>query len=189
MTQYAWMFSITSIILVFIGWRVTFLNAMRIATRSESKSIADSLTKLINELADLSVDYWLRKAPNVPQTPNELKGQFASVESGEFLSVTLAKTTQIAHHFKLLNDRGVLANASRLSGVLEKVTLDCEIANEFTPTDRIVRTNEIISECMEVIEDIYANFQVTYPPSKHLTLSARLKLKVKEIEEWHASMY
>lgn len=137
----------------------------------------------------MSVDYWLRKAPDIQKTPEELKGQFVSVESGEFLSLILAKAKQIAHQFKLLNERGILADASKLSGVLEKTTLDCENANEFSAADRIVRANDIISECMGVIEDIYTNFQVTYPPSHSMTLYERLKLKIKEIEEWHASMY
>ena len=38
-----------SIVLVFIGWAVTYNNSAKLATRSESKSLVDALSKLLNE--------------------------------------------------------------------------------------------------------------------------------------------
>lgn len=189
MAQYAWMFSVTSIALVFVGWWVTYCNAMRIATRSESKSIVDSLTKLVSELADISIDYWLKKVSHITPPPESLHGSVVPVEAAEYLTVLLAKASQAGHYFKLLNIRGIEADASKLSAVLEKTSLDCEIAYCQSASERCVRANEIMSVCMEVIEDIHSNFQAAYPPSKHISPIVWYKSKVKEIEEWHASMY
>ena len=42
-----WIFSIGSILLVFIGWKVVYHNAKKIATRSESKALVDHVLRKV----------------------------------------------------------------------------------------------------------------------------------------------
>ncbi|HDU2391850.1 TPA: hypothetical protein RE084_003009 [Klebsiella pneumoniae] len=56
-----WIFSIGSILLVFIGWKVVYHNAKKIATRSESKALVDHVLKLSNESVDIAIKYWSSK--------------------------------------------------------------------------------------------------------------------------------
>ncbi|EFF5321259.1 hypothetical protein BBD90_005287, partial [Escherichia coli] len=72
-STYAWMFSVVSIILVFIGWFVTYNNSLKIATRSESKSIIDAIAKILNEISDLSLDYWVNKSTPPDSNPFKKK--------------------------------------------------------------------------------------------------------------------
>lgn len=60
--QYSWCITLISVFLALRGWSVAYKNAIKLATRSESKSIVDSISKLVTEILDLSLDFWLNKA-------------------------------------------------------------------------------------------------------------------------------
>ena len=46
-------------ILVIIGWRFLYLNAKKLATRSETKSSIDSVVSIMEEIDKLAITFWL----------------------------------------------------------------------------------------------------------------------------------
>lgn len=186
-SKYAWMFSLTSIFLVFLGWKITYKNQMKMATRSESKSILDSLAKVINEIADISISYWLKKCSELAMAEenNLIKSEAASAE---YIMAVLAKSRQAVEYFDLLNSRGIDLQKSQVADVLEKCTLDCETAMKRTSGDRAMRMNEIMDVCMSILEACYSRFHEIYPPSSHQTSVSMIKNKLNEMDAWYKNL-
>lgn len=190
--QYSWCIALASLCLVFIGWRVTYNNAIRLATRSESKSIIDSISKLVIELTDLSVDFWLNKSSSIEDSLDDKSKEIVILnkknQSTGFLFNVLAKNKQIYKLIDILSLRGICLSPELLSIAHEKITLDCETSYLFSVDERTERTQEIISVCMEVIEKIHENFQKYHPPSKPETFLQMLHRKNHEIDQWYNSL-
>ncbi|CAM3694000.1 hypothetical protein BS639_11010 [Rouxiella silvae] len=141
--------SLTGPILVLIGWKVVFYNARRIATRSESKSIVDSLVKVINEINDVSVDYW------VPKTSDEFQ---------KYLLTVSAKSSQFQHYVNVLSNRGVKLDVALLSVIADDATLDAEYASAMTDEERIQKAHLVVESSMSGLRHIFSCFENAYPP-------------------------
>ncbi|MEI2683824.1 hypothetical protein [Erwinia aphidicola] len=187
MRDYAWMFSLTSVLLVFIGWRVTYSNQMRLATRSESKSIVDALAKVINEISDVSIGYWLKSSSSLDSGDPSSKPR-SVILATEYIMIVMAKSTQATRYINLLSQRGMLAYTPDISILIEKATLDCETAFMNLPEVRTQRTNDLMLACMEMMEGIYDQFQASYPPTSNKSAFSKINDKFAEIDEWHSNL-
>lgn len=188
MRDYAWMFSLTSVLLVFIGWRVTYSNQMKIATRSESKSIVDALAKVINEISDVSIGYWLKDSSSLKASDPDSKSK-SVILATEYIMIVMAKATQANRYINLLSKRGMLQYTPELSILIEKATLDCEVAFMNSSENRTLRTNELMLACMEMMEGVYSQFQTNYPPTSHKSIFSRINSKFEEVDEWYGNFH
>ncbi|MER4462041.1 hypothetical protein J9A94_25005, partial [Klebsiella pneumoniae] len=61
MKEFTWVFGLVGNLLVFVGWIVVFLNAKNISTRSEIKSIVDTIVKTLNEVSEKGMKFWFNQ--------------------------------------------------------------------------------------------------------------------------------
>ncbi len=187
--QYSWCITVVGLCIALYGWRVAYKNAIKLATRSESKSIIDSVSKLVIEISDLSVDFWLNKSSPIDddidakQAAKELNVK--KNQSSTYLFNVLAKAQQISKLSEVLALRGLSIPNNLLSDVMEKTTLDCETAYQLESELRTVRSQEIVNACMQVIHALYETFQFYHPPAKQETFIQMVARKYSEIDDWH----
>ncbi|MCS6153649.1 hypothetical protein G3465_12170 [Shewanella baltica] len=63
--SWAWVFPTTvSAILIFIGWRVVYTNAKKLATRSETYAINSRITTLLTDIQKLAEEFWFKSQFN-----------------------------------------------------------------------------------------------------------------------------
>lgn len=142
-------------LLVLAGWKVVFYNARRIATRSESKSIIDNLVKIVNEITEISVSYWVPKE---------------SDESQKYLLSVSAKSSQFQHYINVLGNRGVILDSDLLSRIADDATLDAEYASSMTADQRVEKAHLVVESCMTGLNHIFTRFEIAYPPVKEVEL-------------------
>lgn len=173
------------------------MNAAKLATRSETKSLIDSISKAVNEISDLSIDYWVNKAAteskNIQHHSSKIKGLCSkqtgvSPLSNLYIMNIMAKAGHVARYIEILKMRGFTIENSLLSMVLEKATLDCEIAYQLSKDDRAWRAQEVMVSCMDVMANLYTTFQSFHPPSNNLTIMQTCNKKFKEISDWSQSL-
>jgi len=158
MSQYAWVFGLTGNLLVFIGWVVVYINAKNISTRSEIKSVVDSLIKNYSELSDLGMEYWFNSG--------------SGYESSEhYISIAMSKVTLSYGMIRFLNDRGLNVDAN-LASISFLLTYDCENVSYFKEIDRHSKANDINNESITCINNILDSFHKKYPPSHYIDLNA-----------------
>lgn len=163
MSQYAWIFGLVGNLLVFIGWVVVYINAKNISTRSEIKSVVDSLVKNYTELSELGMKYWFNGG--------------SDYESSEhYVSIAMSKVTLSYEMIRFLNDRGLNVE-DNLAPVSYLLTYECENVSAFKEIERYLKANKINSEVMTCINDILDSFHKKYPPSHYIDLNA-----------WHKSL-
>ncbi|WP_065357641.1 hypothetical protein [Kluyvera georgiana] len=193
--QNTWIFNFAGVVLVFVGWYVAYNNAAKLATRSESKSLVDALSKLLNEVTDLAIDYWLDrcKSPksivkivNGIKIKTQIKHDDAS--SQMFIMSVFTKINQSIKYIELLDARGIHIENSFIADFLTKVTLDCETAHNMTQQERASRVQEILSLSSEAMNQVYSQFQNNHLPSKPLHLFKFLKEKWSVVEKWYKSL-
>ncbi|HBA8275030.1 TPA: hypothetical protein J1063_003683, partial [Escherichia coli] len=153
-SSYAWMFSVVSITLVFIGWYVTYNNALKVATRSESKAIIDAVAKILNEISDIAIDYWVNKSTPPDFNPfkkKELKSFVGGVTPSAKLYLTAihAKSIQINKYMEFLRARNLAISDSYFTQVLIKATIDCEKSYQFNKSYRVIRAQDVTSASTE----------------------------------------
>jgi hypothetical protein len=190
-SKYAWMFSLTSIVLVLIGWRVVYGNAKKLATRSESKSLIDATSKLVNEISDLSIEYWLIECKKTSK-PKIKSGYFknrnkekVSNESRLYVMNIMAKASQASRYIEILKKRGLELDNKHLAMVCEKATLDCEMAHRFSVTSRATRAQETMAACMDTLASMYVSFEHRHPPTSESSVAASIKDKLDALDQWH----
>ncbi|HDT6508808.1 TPA: hypothetical protein QFV83_002146 [Klebsiella aerogenes] len=187
--QYSWCITLVGLGIALFGWRVAYNNSIRLATRSESKSIIDSVSKLVIEISDLSIDFWLNKSSpidiNVSVEQQDRERVAKANQSSTFLFNVLAKAQQISKLSEVLALRGLSIPDNLLSSVMEKTTLDCETAYQLDANLRTIRSQEIVSACMEVIHSLYETFQFYHPPAKQETFWQKLTRKRSEVGDWY----
>jgi hypothetical protein len=142
--------------LVLIGWRVVYFNARRIATRSESKSIVDSLSKIINEISECSVDFW---------GPDSTSAGFQ-----KYLLNVLSKSSQLQHYVNVLMNRGVKLDIGTLSAIGDSATLDAEYVATMSDDVRTLRAHQVVESCMQGLQHVFTQFELVYPPEKDILL-------------------
>lgn len=156
MSDFTFFFAFVSPLLVLLGWKVVYFNARRIATRSESKSVVDSLIKIINEIADDSVGFWVPK-----QSLDEPEKYYLSVS---------AKSSQLQHYINVLNNRGLKLDAGMLSVIADSATLNYENASKMSNSERTLKAHEAVESCMQGVRHIFSQFESTYPPIKEIDM-------------------
>lgn len=190
--QYSWCITLAGLFIALIGWRVAYKNSIRLATRSESKAIIDSISKLVIEISDLSIDFWLNKSsPIDASTPVVTKNKELKVkvnQASTFLFNVLAKAQQISKLSDVLALRGLPVPDNLLADVMEKTTLDCETAFQLGLDLRTERSQEIVSACMYVIHSLHETFQRFHPPAKQESLWQKVVSKYSEIDDWHQTI-
>ena len=190
--QYSWCIALVGICVGLYGWRVAYKNSIKLATRSESKSLIDSVSKLVNDISDLSIDFWLNKSSSIGDGNNDEQMQkeilIKANQSSSYLFNVLAKALQITKISEVLALRGLLIPDNLLASVLEKTTLDCETAYKMNDAVRTQRTQEIVSSCTDVIHALYKTFQHYHPPAKQVSFFQVIRKKYKEIDDWHKSL-
>lgn len=192
-STYAWMFSVVSIILVFIGWFITYNNSLKIATRSESKSIIDAIAKILNEISDLSLDYWVNKS--TPPESNPFKKKSFKNSKGVhtpsakiFLTAIHGKSIQINKYIKLLEERGLTITISYFSSVIDEATMECEKSYCFNKSYRVLRAQSVSSACVEFMMHLYNSFQENHPPRRPVYILKTLKQWDCYLDEWHSEL-
>lgn len=150
--SYAWIISLGSLLTVFVGWKVVYKNAKKIASRSESKAISDHLIKLINETIDLAVNYWM---------DSNLK---TNVDSLKFSLAVSAKVTQVDDFIEILSRRGIVIDHSNLADFSTSVTLDSELHSSISQNDKAERCQACVDDGMRLISHIYTCFEKQHPP-------------------------
>ncbi|HDL3604576.1 TPA: hypothetical protein PW806_001476 [Citrobacter braakii] len=193
--QNTWIFNFAGVVLVFVGWYVAYNNAAKLATRSESKSLVDALSKLLNEVSDLAIDYWLDRCKSPKSVVKIVNGikiktqiKHDEVSSQMFIMTVFTKINQSIKYIELLDARGIHIENSFIADFLTKVTLDCETAHNMTQQERASRVQEILSLSSEAMNQVYSQFQNNHLPSKPLHLLKLLKEKWSVVEKWHKSL-
>lgn len=193
--QNTWMFSITSIFLVFIGWKVTYNNSARLATRSESKSLVDALAKIINDISDLSIDFWINKSQSAKTNNEPYNGikinsrvKVDKSVSRLFQMTVFAKMAQAYKYVGLLEERNITFDKAWISYFPEKATLDSEVAYKMLLASRADRVQEILELSKNTINDLYGAFQESHPPSRSINIMKFMKQTNHKIEKWHDSI-
>jgi hypothetical protein len=193
MSHYAWIFSLTSIALVFLGWRVTYHNATKLATRSETKSLVDAVTKLVTDISDISMGYWLEKCksskpfkPVKRVNPRWRKNQAVTPEDTHlFIMHIMAKATQAQHYIAFLKKRGIHLDDKLLTDVCVKATLDCERSCDFSHVQRAIRAQEVMDACVAVLSNLYSAFQESHPPLLEDSFLSFFFGVNEDVDRWH----
>ncbi|EFE98278.1 hypothetical protein [Serratia odorifera] len=191
-SKYAWVFSVASIVLVFIGWRVVYGNAKRLATRSESKSLIDATSKLVNEISDLSIEYWLRKSKETSGAKTKsghIKGSSKATASNEsmlYVMNIMAKISQASRYIEILKKRGLELDDKHLAMICEKATLDCETASRLSISSCALRAHETMAACLDTLASMYGSFENCHPPSQEYSVITTIKEKLEKMDQWHA---
>ncbi|MCC3745285.1 hypothetical protein LLQ46_00280 [Rouxiella badensis] len=188
-SPYAWMFSLTSVILVLIGWLVTYNNSLKIATRSESKSLIDAVAKLINEINDLSIDYWVNKSTKPNSNPFKIKGyknnkSYVTPGSKLFITTIYGKASQAVKYIDFLKERGLKIESTFLSDVIAKSTLECEKSFTFSKGYRNDRAQDVSSQSVIFMMHLYDAFQKVHPPKKSISIIGTVKRYLREVDNW-----
>ena len=202
-SSYAWMFSVVSIILVLIGWLVTYNNALKVATRSESKSIIDAIAKILNEISDLSLDYWVNKSVGPTSNPFQKKGKYnmllnkgfkprrglTTPSAKLFLTAIHSKTIQINKYMEFLRSRGFVISDAYFTQVLIKATMEYEKSFEYSKSYRVTRAQEVAVASTDFMMHLYDAFQINHPPRAPISIFQKIKQIDEEIDNWYRGLY
>jgi hypothetical protein len=175
MAQYMWIFSLTSILLVLIGWIVVYGNAKKLATRSESKALVDNISKIINEVSELSIDFWLNSSKN-------------GTTSDLYVLKIMSKITQAAQYGEIIKRRGLAISDQTFARMSEKATLDCETAVSLSLFDSSVRAQEVMDSCTSAILHIYQVFEALHPPSDYKSIVFKITEGCNKLDRWQKSL-
>lgn len=193
-STYAWMFSVVSILLVLIGWYITYNNSLKIATRSESKSIIDAIAKILNEISDLSLDYWVNKSTLPHTNPFKkigMKSQIGLSTSSAKVYVTAihGKALQINKYLGFLRTRGFIISDSFFTQVMIKATIECEKSFQYSKTYRVSRAQDVSGASTDFMMHLYDAFQKNHPPRMPVTINDRVKALDHKIDTWYQGLY
>lgn len=156
MKEFTWVFGLVGNLLVFVGWIVVFLNAKNISTRSEIKSIVDTIVKTLNEVSEKGMKFWFNQGSDY--TNHE-----------HYTSMIMSNITLISQLIIFIQARGGEADAN-LNKLINTLTLDCDSVLDMEPQQRTLRANEINAEAMEIITGLMTSFHDKYPPTHYVDL-------------------
>lgn len=193
-SPYAWMFSIVSIMLVLIGWYITYNNSLKVATRSESKSLIDAVAKLLNEISDLSLDYWVNKSALLNSNPFKRLGMksptgLTTPSAKVYVTAIHGKAIQINKYLEFLRARGFVISDSYFSQVMINATIDCEKSYRYSKTYRVSRAQDVSGASTDCIMHLYDAFQENHPPRISYSIRERIKALDDEIDAWYQGLY
>ncbi|MDE8742533.1 hypothetical protein PZA20_11945 [Pectobacterium polaris] len=151
-----WVFSLSSIMLVLIGWKVVYHNAKKIATRSESKALIDHLLKLSNESAEIAVKFW---------ASNDEKDELEHTMASRAFTIAFgAKMSQTLNFIAILKRRDIHIDYILAANFQNDATLDVEKKASMSPEARHEKCQFTVDSSMIFIEHIYTMFENTHPP-------------------------
>ncbi|MGC0976536.1 hypothetical protein WKH52_12380 [Pantoea agglomerans] len=179
MTQYVWILSVISIVLVLIGWRVVYYNAKRLATRSETKSLIDNTISTLSSISDSAVNFWLSDAAD--EEKKDLSIQLYTLNIS-------AKLKQASNFFQFLKHRGVEVEDSLLAEINDKCTLDCEKVHQLDVKDSAVRAQEAMEKCSSAIEHVFLRFESTHPPTSPKSLTYKFRDLGTFLDDWSKNL-
>ncbi|WP_272677191.1 hypothetical protein [Providencia sp. PROV160] len=171
-----------SIILVFITWSVVYVNATKISSRTETKSINDEVIKMINKINDSALSFWSEDVGNITKEKLSL---FRVCISSEIL--------KLLKYNEILSCRGLGLSMEALAEFNDIVTLNCEsmLTGKLSDTEIELKLNGIIGVSAQMQIDLYKQYEQVYkiiPPGSifislvSLILNYDKKLK-KEIDD------
>ncbi|WP_337228461.1 hypothetical protein [Proteus faecis] len=146
------------ILLVFITWHIVYINATKIASRAESKSINDEVVKIISSVNELSMNYWLKDN-------DDGKKNLIIYESK-----VLSELHRLHKYNEILNERKIGLSSAELIDLHEIITLDSEkrltenLENDYLKD----KVGKIIEACSTSQINLYNNFHLIYdvlPPN------------------------
>ncbi|MBE0456196.1 MAG: hypothetical protein ACTJIB_00480 [Pseudoalteromonas prydzensis] len=141
-------------LLVIIGWRILYLNAKKLATRTESKAILDSIIKIYEEIDKLVVDFWL--------------GDLTEQDPESYLMIIMAKFETLNNRTNDLHSRNVDIDKSALNEYYSALTLNCEYRNSITQSECTVLAQNILNTSRQNISNLYINYSKTYKPTYNI---------------------
>ena len=178
MSNYSWIFSLVGNILVLMGWLVVYNNAKRIASRAETKSLIDNVSKLVNEISEGSIAYWLTAG-------RADGGVAASKESTLYLLKIMSKISQSAEYTEIIKKRGISISDRTFSEIISTTTLNCEKAHLYDAFGRQIKAQECLDSCAFALRHIYSEFEKAHPPSSHLSLFDKLRQFSTKVDKWY----
>ncbi|RGA35298.1 hypothetical protein [Klebsiella pneumoniae] len=150
-----WIFSIGSILLVFIGWKVVYHNAKKIATRSESKALVDHVLKLSNESVDIAIKYWSSK--------DDADDDFIMTSRAFTISFG-SKMSQILNFIGNLERRDICIDYALAASFQDDATLSVENKKNMTMEEKHEKCQLIVDSSLKFIGNLYSEFEKTHPP-------------------------
>lgn len=157
MKDYAWVFGFFGNCLVFVGWVVVYFNAKNISTRSEIKSIVDTLVKNLSEVSSKGMKYWFNNGQDYSNHEH-------------YISVVMADLTLVTEMILFIKARGVEINTN-LDSLMNAMTLECDLVSSKSDDECNLRANQINASIMELITNIMEAFHVKYPPTHYVDLN------------------
>lgn len=154
---------VISILLVFVTWGVVYINAIKIASRAETKSINDELFKIINKINELAISFW---STRTLISSSDLSLYRISVSS---------ELSKLINYNDLLSGRGVHLSAETLANYNEIITLDCEKKLLSIPNDTDIeyKLNLIVTFSSDIQIELYKQYEDIYKflPSRSIIVS------------------
>ena len=141
------------IILVILGWRFLYLNAKKIATRSESKSLIDSIIKIIDEIDKEATNFWLS-----PRVENSMSHE-------HYLMLVMSKFEVLMSRIDDLEKRKVLIEKKKLSTYYSQLTLNCEFIDSIPITECMNFTQSALDSSRQIASDLFNEFDKVYKPT------------------------
>ncbi|WP_419244253.1 hypothetical protein ACN08P_17340 [Photobacterium leiognathi subsp. mandapamensis] len=141
-----------SLLFVIIGWSIVYNNAKKLATRNETKALIDDTVKVINQLEDLTVTYWLA-------------GRKSRIDTDEFILLTSAKIQTLSYKLKIVEQRDIDISCINFSKLATLMTLNCEDVDWRKTEDNRAQVQLFLEEVNSQVASIYAEFQHKYKPS------------------------
>lgn len=151
-----YIFKLIPIILVFLTWYIVYINAIKIASRSETKSINDEVVKIINNLNELSILFWLSYNDEKEMKSSDLKLYEFKISS------ELNKLYKLNN---ILSDRGLGLLTQDLVDLHENLTLDCEKRIQGLHDNEIFCISKaqcVMESCAYSQVNLYLNFESVY---------------------------
>lgn len=142
---------VVSVVLVIIGWLVIYKNARKIATRGETKSLIDDVIKILYDIEELSVAYWL-------------SGRKGRIDSEEFLLLFNAKLLTLNSRLEILKDRKINVEVIDLADISECITFRCEDVDRMQSTEKRERVQTFLDTINAANEKLYKEFQKLHKP-------------------------
>ncbi|NRA79666.1 MAG: hypothetical protein HRU18_15775 [Pseudoalteromonas sp.] len=140
--------------LVLLGWRIIYLNAKKFATRTESKSLLDTVIKLYDEIDQLAVDFWL--------------GDINEVEPNNYLMLVMSKFETLNNRISDLEKRKVLTNKTELIDYYSALTLNCELIKSTHISVCTENVQKILEKSRKNVSRLYSSFNNTYRPTYNI---------------------
>ncbi|MGR5390822.1 hypothetical protein [Vibrio crassostreae] len=143
---------VVSWFLVIVGWGIIYRNAKKLATRTETKSFIDEVTKQLAVIETNCVDYWL-------------SGRTRRVETDEYILIFNASLMTLNSKLDLLFKRNIDATCVDLAELSTLATYQCEDVDSMTSEAKRAKVQSLL-DCINTMHvDLYKEFQRLYKPT------------------------